>query len=398
MTVSLPSYHDLCMRGRIYSDQKCPLCGGTYQHDDRRRGLYCKNHPDQQAIKRFTVKFGRKIQKRFNNFQSAERFLDGLRYEVDKGTFDYRDYLSSNPLSFTNLSDKYLQKKTKTVSSGTYSHYRRYISVAQEYFQHTNVKQIQYAQLEDFSHTLQVSDKTKACYLECLRTFFKWLIKRKEISKIDEPEFPKISYELGYRKTISKEVQGQILEELKNISYHVSPKIWIGVKWLITYISIRPNELRNIKEGHIDLKQGFVLIPHPKEKKPKIIPLIQEDIDLLKNYPTGLPDLYFFRHGKNVSGVTPGQRFGKNTFYKWWKKSCENLDIQGVDLYGGTRHSSAIGLRKKYSPEQIKLATMHSTNKAFERYFKIPMDSLEEMYNSAKCTTDVQPKKKGSAS
>jgi hypothetical protein len=35
----------LCMRGRIYSDQKCPICGGQLIHDDRRRGLFCENHP-----------------------------------------------------------------------------------------------------------------------------------------------------------------------------------------------------------------------------------------------------------------------------------------------------------------------------------------------------------------
>ena len=37
-------------------------------------------------------------------------------------------------------------------------------------------------------------------------------------------------------------------------------KIWLGIKWLSTYISIRPNELRNLKEGHIDLKQGFLFV------------------------------------------------------------------------------------------------------------------------------------------
>lgn len=34
-------------------------------------------------------------------------------------------------------------------------------------------------------------------------------------------------------------------------------------------------------------------------------------------------------------------------------------------------HSSAIALREHFSPEQIKQGTMHQTNKAFERYFRI---------------------------
>ena len=36
-----------------------------------------------------------------------------------------------------------------------------------------------------------------------------------------------------------------------------------------------------------------------------------------------------------------GDQFGKDYFYKWWKKACTNLGIDGVDLYGGTRHSTA---------------------------------------------------------
>jgi len=47
-----------------------------------------------------------------------------------------------------------------------------------------------------------------------------------------------------------------------------------------------------------------------------------------------------------------------------------NLGTEGVDLYGGTRHSSATALNKYLSPEQIKAGTMHSTDKTFERYFQ----------------------------
>lgn len=377
------------MRGRIYTDQKCPVCGSSYVHEDRRRGLFCPNHPEQEATRAFTVQFGRKLRKRFKGFREAERFLDGLRYEVDRGTFDARDYLTSNPLSFTTLSTAYLKKKKDSLAPGSYSHYKRYIKTAQEYFKDTNVKQIQYAQLEDYMDTIPGSGKTRACYLECLKTFFKWLVKRREIDKGSEPEFPEIRYELGYRRTVGKEIQFEILKEVKRISFHVSPKIWLGIKWLITYISVRPAELRNIKEGHIDRREGYILIPHPKEKKPKIVPLISEDIEILNELPRGLPELHFFRHGKNVSGVRPGERFGKNVFYKWWKRACENLGIEGVDLYGGTRHSSTVSLRDHATPEQIKRATMHSTNKAFERYFQVSREELEKIYERTSCDTPV---------
>ena len=80
--------------------------------------------------------------------------------------------------------------------------------------------------------------------------------------------------------------------------------------------------------------------------------------------------------------VHPGP-FGQRYFYKWWKTACQNLGIENVDLYGGTRHTSAIALRKHHSPEEIKRGTMHSTNKAFERYLQTQSDDALDVYKVA---------------
>ncbi|MBU1902677.1 MAG: hypothetical protein KJ573_03700, partial [Proteobacteria bacterium] len=68
--------------------------------------------------------------------------------------------------------------------------------------------------------------------------------------------------------------------------------------------------------------------------------------------------------------------FGEHLLYEYWKRACSNLNIEGVDLYGGTKHSSATALRIYRTPEQIKRATMHSTNKAFERYFQMELEDV----------------------
>ena len=73
-------------------------------------------------------------------------------------------------------------------------------------------------------------------------------------------------------------------------------------------------------------------------------------------------------------------------------KACKNLGIEGVDLYGGTRHSSAKALRAYRTPEEIKRATMHSTNKAFERYFQIESDDLRKIYSKTKRTSKSVPR------
>ena len=126
----------------------------------------------------------------------------------------------------------------------------------------------------------------------------------------------------------------------------------------------------------------FPYFPHPKEKKFKAVPILKEDIALLDGFLRAFPSMPFFRHGRGVNGVKENEPYGVKYFYKWWKKSCSALGIEGVDLYGGTRHSSARALRAFHSPEEIKRATMHTTNKAFERYFQIESEDLRDIYRS----------------
>jgi hypothetical protein len=59
------------------------------------------------------------------------------------------------------------------------------------------------------------------------------------------------------------------------------------------------------------------------------------------------------------------------------------LGVEGVDLYGGTRHSTVTALRKVATPEEIKNATFHTTNKAFERYFRIKAEDARSVYVKA---------------
>ena len=363
--------------GEIFSDQKCPVCGLAYAHDDHRRGLFCPDHPDQAATGRFRVQFGRQTRKRFTTYREAERFLDGLRWEVDQGTYDPRDYRVDNPLGFWTLAEKWLAVKKSEVKHRSYNNLQNYMNKAVSVWGNRNIRTVGYGEIEDFLRSQGVSDKTKANMKSCLHSFFSWVKKRE---KIPMPEFPEVSFQLGWRQTVSKETQQAIIDEVWRISQDVNPRIWLGIKWLATYISIRPGELVRIKEKHIDLQSGYIFIPDPKEKKPKVVPMIDEDIDLVAQLPRGLPNLPFFRHPPGLKGCNPGDQFGQRYLYKWWKKACDNLGVEGVDLYGGTRHSTALALRQFKTPEQIRRATMHSTNKAFERYFRVELEEVKDVY------------------
>jgi len=210
------------MKGGIYSNQKCPLCGSKFK-DDAKRGLICPEHSDQHAT-RFIVKI-KGIWTRFKSYEEAQRFLTGIRYKIDEGTFDERDYKRDNPLGFVNLISKWLEYKIKVVRPKSYNNLKNYSNRAIKYFGNRNIKEIGYAEIEDFIYSQKISDKTRSNIKSALHDFWNWLRKRKVITIQNMPEFPETPFELGYRKTISKEEQEKILREVYRIIADSGPNL-----------------------------------------------------------------------------------------------------------------------------------------------------------------------------
>lgn len=329
------------------------------------RGIFlCMKGYIEKTASGFRVRYGRKIQKRFPSLEQAERFLTGLRFKEDEGTLDRRDYSKANPLAFERQVERWLD--TKTVSRSHKRNLAHWVEIASKAWAGRNCKSIRFGDIEDLIAAQSFGQKTKSEMAGCLRQFFAWLEKREGIPA---PEIPKIEFTLGWREIIDMETQNAILEELRRIAPF---RIWLGIKWLATYVSIRPNEMRNLRERDVNLNGALICRPETtKEKKPKIVPMLDEDIALVRSLPRGLPDLYFFRRekGRGVYGV--GEQIGRTAFYHWWCRACLNLGISGVDMYGGTRHSSASAMREFFTKEEMRAhGTMHGTNKALERYFQ----------------------------
>ncbi|MBW2613714.1 MAG: hypothetical protein JRE12_15340 [Deltaproteobacteria bacterium] len=316
----------------------------------------------------YQVRFGRDICLHAANIQQAERILTGLRFKEDEGTFDSRDYKRGNPLGFEQLAKKWLKFKERTdIKPTSLAPLTNYMTQAIDYWGPTNIKAISDGDIEDFLWMRDdISSKIRANMRSGIHQFWKWVVRRE---KIPMPDIPTIPFELGWRNIIDIDTQQKIIEKVWEISHHINPKIWLGIRFLATYISIRPGELIGITEQEVNLKIGAIIIPHPKEKKPKITYLMDDDIEIIKSMPTGMPHMYFFRHPKGIPGVKPGTKFGVHYLWKWWKKACAELGIENVDLYGGTRHSTATALGNVCTPEEVKDATGHSS-KAFERYFQ----------------------------
>ncbi|CCK79426.1 uncharacterized protein TOL2_C12630 [Desulfobacula toluolica Tol2] len=117
-------------------------------------------------------------------------------------------------------------------------------------------------------------------------------------------------------------------------------------------------------------REKWILFPDTKEGIPKFIHLLPEHADLIREIrgPKGMPDMYFFRHVKAKPSVKAGTRFGQKQFRMWWNRACKNLNIEGVDLYGGTKHSTVTALGQVLTPEQIQRGVTGHISDAFKRY------------------------------
>jgi integrase len=226
--------------------------------------------------------------------------------------------------------------------------------------------------------------------MSSIRDFFKNLVDDEVINITQMPRMPKIEFELGYRKITDIETQNAILDKIKEISYHFNEKIWLGCDMLSLYVNIRPKDLLNLNEGDIDIEYGVMNINRPTKKKGKLkkisVRLIPEhinEIKRLKEKYKALPHVPFFRHVAGISGVRSNQPFGDKYFYKYWIKACETLNVNGLDLYGGTRHTTTTALAKKAGEQGAKKASGHETNKAFERYCQYQDDDTFDMVKVA---------------
>ncbi|MDR2981153.1 MAG: hypothetical protein LBV12_02775, partial [Puniceicoccales bacterium] len=142
--------YEAVMKGSIHSDQSCPICGQRFTPSDGRRPPSCPNHP-KIVPTRFVLRYGRKITKRFDNYEAALQVLNGLRYEEGSGRFDVRDYQDkSKPLSFKRLASEWLDFKAAEVKRSSWRSLAAGVTKAIAAWGEINIKKIQYAQLQDF--------------------------------------------------------------------------------------------------------------------------------------------------------------------------------------------------------------------------------------------------------
>ncbi|MBI9085980.1 MAG: hypothetical protein JEZ11_20440 [Desulfobacterales bacterium] len=158
---------------------------------------------------------------------------------------------------------------------------------------------------------------------------------------------------------------------------------------------------------HDENRSGLFCANHPQVRATKGF-MVRFGREITKRHKTYLEasrfltgvrfktNMFFYRHVKGNGNAKPGTQFGKDYLYKWWKQACKNLDIEGVDLYGGTRHSTTTALAEHFTKDELRESgTMHATNQAFERYMQAKKnDSLIVYKKSQEIRTKILELKK----
>lgn len=357
------------MKGRIYTDHRCPMCGSTLKSIEP-QGLKCENQAHVGGEYWYTGK----CRVVFDNNSStcasygeAYRLLIRKRGEVDAGTYDARDYkIRSKPLGFKRLAWEWLDFKASEVKPESLKPLRLGMGRAVKAWGDSNIKSIGLLEISNLLKSLEetLSPKSRKHTLDALKQFWQWAADYHDIPPMKK--WPKLGYiKMEFRQTVDIETQEDIINDIKA---NEPLRVWLAIKWLATYIAIRPGEMCSLADSQVDRVGGRLIIPHPKERRAKIIPLIQEDIEIIRNIPrTFDPDTPFFRH--ETGEKWRGKPFGHDLLYRVWKRACVRLGVDGVSIYPGTKHSTACGLREVATPEEIKAMTLHSTSAAFHRYF-----------------------------
>lgn len=377
------------MQGGIYSTNKCSICRSTLKYKEGRGYFECPQHPLERCSGRSIVRFGRKHTKRFATVVEAERHLNYIRVLKDRGEYDHRFWNKEQPLSFRALRKSFVEAKGGTeITAKQVVHIAHVLKVAGRRWDDLQIKDITETEIEDFLRTDHgIGSKTRSNWKSALTDFWAWVVRReRRKSVLEMPEFPQIRFKMKMKKVLSVQQQQKIIEEVRRISWQKNPRIWLAIKLLSLYPRVRPAEMVNVQESDINLDENWIVFPDPKEQEPKYIHLLQEHANLIadiRGMEKADSSLYFFRHVAGVKGTKEGVQFGPKYLNVWWKRACKNLDIEGVALYAGTKHSTVTALGKHMSPEEIKHNVTGHTSKAFERYF------LPDMGAQVKATEKV---------
>ena len=298
----------------------------------------CRN-PNTDQMKRFREYGGfTKLRTARERYDHADRLINEIRgklasgwtpydtvkrvsYEDELGMQKYAERWGKMRESVPSLRmylSAFLQLKQETVIPHSYQTYRSKLRIFNEWAEHKGLDQVhvgcftQERILEFFRYIVKENDlsvRSVKKYRQILHGFFDYLISRKLIVENPVCGVPRMG-----RKTdeAARPIPDRERKRLLDFMKRNDPQLWL-VCLMEYYCAIRPNELRQLRIGDLDLENGVVRIPCTisKNGKTELVNIPNQLHRLLKSM--GL-EKYDYTDLLFSSGGTPGPAMlGKNT-------------------------------------------------------------------------------------
>ena len=381
------------MKGGVYTKEKCPICQRRFERGEN--DLLCFHH--QTRPKKFFIKlYSREVGKpvfiysdsrgtSFSSYEQANRILTKIRAEIDAGSFDPSRYVAQKlrPLQFTTWSSNWLQNREteaekKTISPSYLKELRRFVSILQNYFQNTDIRDIGTKKVYEFYLTIKRSPKYQMNILSCFHKMFSDALDWGDIGKM--PKFPEFDVPEPAFKTIDLDQQDAVIDKIN------APMDRAYILFTARQM-VRPSETRALFWDDLDLRHDRVVIRRhfslnelrvtTKSKRIKILPLDSEVKEAIQKIPP------FIMRGSNGESVQcpfvfqkKGRPYSESYARKLWNRITSDMGIK-ISFYQGTRHSSATEAVNRVGMDRVQEFLGHTRSTMTKRYAKMNAEGLK---------------------
>jgi len=384
----------------VRTKEKCPRCGGPFEGEPLRcpsclttpkRYFVDFSWPGQGRVKLYSDQQGYPL----DSWERASRLLNAIRYEIDQGKFDPREYVQREfkALKFSNYLQDWLTRQKSR-------HERKEISLGYLKFSQLmvdkylipilgdkDIREIREGQIEDFREALPSSlqPKTVANIMGLLGKILRDAYhRRKDITYL--PDIPKIEVGEPITKWISLEEQEAVLASL-------SDPVFKAFFLFLMKQGVRPSEARALRWEDLDLKKGLVVIraamdgekyrPCTKEKDVRYQPMHPKVNEALKGLPRSIGGFVFSNNGKP---------FSKKLVINAWNRAIKEARVR-ITCYQGTRHSLASqAINRGVSERVIGAMLGHKCIASTRRYAKLSTETLKAVW-AEEDVSPVRPQK-----
>lgn len=410
-------YGDLCMKGKIRTEQKCPKCREKFQRYNN--GIFCSGcmiQPDRFFIDIYQNKKRLRIFKDHNgevldSWQRSERLLGHIRWEIDNKRFDPDRYIKtkSDSYQFKIYSENWLDEQkiryeANEISYGTFYKNKRILEqYIIDYFGLDDIRQITTRNVKDFNLHLSkikvkggnvMSAKYREFIIGLLRQIFYDGLKSGDLNRSQVPVFPTVETQQKFFQVLSEDEQDEILSKIPEYNFPIFHTI-------LTY-GIRPSEVRALKRdcilGNYDqivLRRTFTrnnrLRENPKENRWRIISLLDETRTILKSLEVSFTGFVFI----NKWDRPYSQSYLNNT----WNEACTEAKYNYIPLKNASRHSLGTKLAMQgYGENIIAKVLGHADTKVTKHYTRYASESLKPFFKREKNKKAIVKKLAGESS